>query len=276
MDTTYYARLAWKNWATTVTASSQQATMPSSNLLNNQPFLPWRSTSNADQTLSGNFSGILPVSYLCIYNHNFSYMTKVRLQLYAEDAQSTLLYDNEWDATSPTYGLGDKFGLYFGGYTSEGFLSPFSIYFFDAIPAKSFKVTLSAISDASYYQAGIFRIGQYWQPEQHNIAWGYSAKREDDSRQTPLENGSVYTDKKPSWRTMNLKFDYLTESDEVEMWNLQYTNGKSIPLLVSVYPAGNEPIYRNHTMFAVLSDWSEVTRNEVCARSFTLSLREVI
>lgn len=275
MDSSHYIRLAWKSWVTTVTASSQQSTMPSSNLLNNQPFLPWRSTSASNQTLSGNFASILPVSYLCIYNHNFSFVTQIRLQLYAEDAQTTLLYDHQWDATSPTYGFGEQFGLYFGGYTLGGFLSPFSIYFFDSIPAKSFKVTLSGTT-ASYYQAGILRIGEHWQPENSNISWGYSAKREDDSRQTALENGSILTEKKPSWRTMSIKFDYLTESDEVELWNLKYTNGKSIPLLISVYPTANESLKRNHTMFAVLSDWSEVTRNEVCLRSCNFSLREVI
>ena len=275
MDNAHYIRLAWKNWATTVTATSQQSTMPSSNLLNNQPFLPWRSTSASNQTLSGNFASILPVSYLCIYNHNFSFVTQIRLQLYAEDAQTTLLYNNQWDATSPTYGFGEQFGLYFGGYTLGGFISPFAIYFCDSIPAKSFKVTLSGTM-SSYYQAGILRIGEHWQPENSNISWGYSAKREDESRQTPLENGSIYTEKKPSWRTMSVKFDYLTEKDEIELWNLKYVNGKSVPLLISVYPTSSESLKRNHTMFAVLSDWSELTRNEVCLRSCNFSLREVI
>jgi hypothetical protein len=275
MDTSHFIRLAWQNWATSVTATSQQSGMPSSNLLNNQPFLVWRSTSASNQTLTGNFDYLRPVSYLCLYNHNLSFVVQVRLQLYAEDAQTTLLYDNQWDATSPSYNFGDHFGLYFGGFSSDGFMTRYSIYFFESIPAKSFKVTLSGTT-GSYYQAGILRIGLYWQPEASNISFGYTLKREDESRQTALESGGVYTEKKPSWRSMGVKFDYLSESDELNLLDLKYINGKSIPLLVSIYPTAAQTLRRHHTMFALLSEWSELSKNDVCLRSCSFTLREVI
>jgi len=270
----YRTILAYKNAVNAVTATSQQASLPASNLLNNQPFLVWRSTSNSDQILTGNFTELTPVSYLCLYAHNLTISTTIRLQLYEEVNQATELYDMTWDAILPTYTIDEQFGLYFGGYSSEGFLAPFTIQFFDKIAARSFKITLSNTT-ASYYQVGILRMGDYWQAENSNISWGYAVKRTDESKQTELESGGIYTEKKPSWRTMSIKFDYLTKFDENALFNLLYDYGKSTPFLISVYPIENQTIQRNHTMFAVLTDWSEMTRTDLCYRGLSLSLREV-
>jgi hypothetical protein len=271
---TYTTILAFRNAVTSVTASSQHDSLPANNLANAQPFLVWRSTSATTQTLLGNFTEFLPISYLCLYAHNLTPSCTLRLQLYAELDQLSEVYDMTWDAIAPTYQFGEYFGLFFGGYSNEGFTAPFSIQFFNAVAANSFKLTLTGTTEA-YYQVGILRLGDYWQAENSNISWGYGIKHNDPSRQSELESGGVFTEKKPSWRTMNIKFEYLTKTDENNLLNLLYSLGKNTPFLVSVYPTEDQTTQRNHTMFAVLSDWSDMTRSDLCSRAISLSLREV-
>lgn len=284
-------KIAWHNWIKTIQSTSrihgfgeefgqyfggydnsEVATLPATNLLNNQPSIPWRSLDNGEQTLSGSFDKTRLVNYVCLYNHNFSFETTIRVKLL--DYNKAAVFDQTFGAYNISYGFGQRFGEFFGGYSNEGWVSKFTVKFFDTVAAASYQVILSGATE-DYYQAGLLRIGDSWSPEDSNIAWGYALNRVDESQQTITGNGGVRTERKPTWRTQNLKFTHLTESDEVVLWDLIYSAGKTYPILVSAYPAVKPTVGRHHTMMGVLTEWSEIPRETVCTRSLSLSIREV-
>ena len=125
-------KIAWHNWITTIQSTSrvygfgekfgqyfggydnsEVATLPTTNLLNNQPSIPWRSLNNNEQILSGLFDKTRLVDYVCLYNHNFSFGTTVRVKLL--DYKNAVVFEQTFGAYNISYELGQRFGEFFGG-----------------------------------------------------------------------------------------------------------------------------------------------------------------
>lgn len=107
-----------------------------------------------------------------------------------------------------------------------------------------------------------FIIGNYWSPK-HNTGYGVSVGYNELSTTERLQSGDQYVTKLPKNRTIQFDLQYMDESDKYTFFDILRTNGKTVPLFVSVFPGDpyqdKEQMYSLYGRFVTLPNISHTT-----------------
>lgn len=299
MATNSNARIAYKFWSDLnqfVSFTSESGNMLASNLQNHQPSSLWRSTTTAAQHFVMDFGGLKKVTFICLYNHNFSYNAVIKLHI-GLDADvvnyyglgegglgQTILgvpdnvYSYTFNAVKGFYAIGQgSLGIVrLGGYSDEAIYMPFSLFWLPDENVLGSYAKLSILDTTNpdgYIQCGRLLLGEHWSPD-FNFEYGQSIKRVTNSKQLLMDNGATRASRLASYREMSLAFKNITylESPIIdEMCNLVDLDKN---VLISVYPGVGTTEEALNTMLAFFTEWSETTRDTLCQRSFNFKARE--
>jgi hypothetical protein len=280
-------RLSWNFWTDAnplVFATSESGNLYARNLQDQQLSLFWRSTAYTNgnippQEFEFDYGRLRPVSFFCLYRHNLSYGATIRKIICRDDDFNEIVLDQTWRAVKVVYGLGEgALGLIgLGGYSNENSIYPFTVEWHPRVIGKRERLIITdATNPNGYIQGGRYCAGDYWEPEMANLTWGYQVKRVDNSKQFDLLNGGIRTEKRPSYRQVNVSFQHLTKLDENRLSELLTVRGKSADLFVSIYPEEGSVNERLHTMLGFLTDWDGISRQNVHFRDFSCTIRESI
>jgi hypothetical protein len=287
-------RLAWdfaSDYSTSVTATSEAGNMVVENLLNQQPSIKWRSTSAVAQVIQGSFPELTVVKFLLIYAHNLYSGASIKLEL-SDDNFSTVLATFTWGYYDDVKGFGqDLFGqLPFGGVGSRSGRFPFVLEFLEedddgadwtdtGVVATDWKITITDTTNPDgYIEAGRIALDTYWSPSECNAVYGYNWKRlrakAGEGKET--RSGGWRSVKRPTYRQFSFSFDFLTDSDELDLDNLFFDAGDSQNVLVVMYPKEPASLYKRHLALGFLVEDDGITRNDALYRGSSLTIREAL
>lgn len=284
-------RLAWHfpcdpgRGGEVLTVTSEAGNMLASNMTNQQPGIPWRSTSTAAQVITGRLGEsdtTHPVRFLLLYTHNLSAGSSIRLELSRLADFSVIDFDETWGYSPPAAGFGEyPFGQAEFGYGQriggDGY-NPFLLEFFDnSIESSYYRVTITDTSNPDgYIQVGRMAMGDYWQPEL-NIDWGYTQERTNvKSTGSESRSGAWRSRKRPNIRLANMNFSALSNFDEEQLDLIKHESGDYYNVLFSAYPDAGGETERRHVLLGFKIGASAISRDNTHWRSSELTIREAV
>lgn len=235
----------------TISATSEVASLPASNLLDAQRSQVWRSTSGADQSIDITLAAgeVTPIGAVALVDHNLTPGGSIRLQGWSDaiagSAQTVDVTVEPW-AAFYGYGVGQYGVGGYGGTPNQGTRTLLRPIVFIPLPDFSqdryWRITLSD-SSLSYHQAGRIYLGGVWQPKV-NISRGWTLRREGRTRKIETRGGQAYGNKSAGRVSIECRLDWLSPADRDELY-LNYLRVEDhTPFIVCVRPAGGiEQIY---------------------------------
>lgn len=257
----------------TVTASSEVATMPATNLQNQQRTRVWRSDGSQGGVVSLDITlaaGEENVSGIAVVDHNLSLAGTIRIQGWTDALDGAAqVVDETLLSYAPVAAFGD--GLFgdglFGGYEPIGPLVSYSprnylrvITFLQLTaetPAKYWRITL-ADSSVSYFQLGRVFIGKAWQPVT-NFSWGARLYREATSKSRESRGGQHYINPRPGRMVMEFDLDWLQGNDKQKLWALYLAVENHKPVIVVQRPGSDTFNQELHTLYCKFEPISTTT-----------------
>lgn len=241
------------------------STLDETNLQSSKRARVARTTSTANQAITGDFAASSIVSAAVLWRHNLSEDATWRLRLYSAASQSgTVVYDSGTiDAiTKKTYG-----DLIYGvdPYGASVFESgpdlKFSVFWFDAVFALSFQLDLSDSGNSDgYMEADRLHMGYHFEPSV-NASYGLQIQWMDDSTQTRTEGNSVHSDPLEPYRRLVFDLRYLSDSERTKFLENTRKAGKRKDVFVSVYPMQGGEQERDHSFIGRLVETPGLTHS---------------
>jgi len=272
----------WDNAADrgTVSASSEVAAMPATNLQGPQRSDVWRSSGASPQqidiTLDAN--ELSPIGAIALVDCNISPAGTVKAQGWADGfgVGDTVSVEIEpWDVMYG-YGVG---GYGVGGYggvadtKTQMLLRPiFFVPLGDWYDYRYWRITLTDTS-LTYLQAARVYVGSIWQPSV-NMNYGWKLGREPGSRFITSRGGQKYGNPRPGANYLDLSLDWLSDSDRDDLW-LQYLALEDhSPFIVCAKPDG--VIQRITTAMYATFDPVELTHTNYQTAATRLRIMEAL
>lgn len=258
-------RIVSANTADSATLSSTDfvATLPVGNLqLEGRGRVARTVNVTGDKVILGNFAGASVVSCAVLYNHNLTSQATFRLQLYAAANQTgSIVYDTGAVVALPALGWGEfGWGLTpWGGTVFSGWGSAFSDFWFTAVGALSFKITLNdAANPAGYIQVKRLLIGPYFEPAV-NVEYGLQLSWQDNSTQIRTQGGSLRTDNRVLFRTLQARLSRMTTAERAVFTELVRTIGLRKETFVSVWPDAGGSLERDYALLGKFTKMPQIT-----------------
>jgi hypothetical protein len=238
--------------AAALTASSEAASLPVTNLQDHQRTNVWRTNGNPGQasvdiTLAPGEPG---VSGIAVVDHNLSLAGSIRVQAWTDSINgANVVVDETIQPYSPVAAFGD--GLFgdglFGGYEAVGPFSSYSarsllrvvsfIHSSVAVGALYWRVTLiDTVPD--YLQCGRIFIGEVWQPVV-NHSWGSKLNRVSQTSKRESRGGQLYSNPRPGRMVMEFGLDWLQLNDQQRLWATFLYVETDTPIIVIQKPASD-------------------------------------
>lgn len=208
-----------------VSASSEAAGLPATNLQKRQRSRVWRGTNgtteNIDFTLAADES--TPISMAALVDHNLSPLGTIRLRGWSDAIDGAdKLVDvtiEPWAGLSG-YGVGGYgVGGYGGAPTSsvQALIRPVTFLpldgFYDCL---YWRYTLTD-ETLDYIQAGVAYLGDHWQPKT-NMSWGSSLGREPRTKKRRSRGGQDYGNAKSGRAYFDFNLSWLSSADRDSLW----------------------------------------------------------
>jgi hypothetical protein len=231
--------------AGTISASSEVAAMPVSNLLDPQRTAVWRSSGASPQTvdITLSASNAIPIGAVAVVDHNLTAGGRIRLQGWTDGlGVGVAVVDVEVDPWESMFGYGMG-GYGVGGYGGEidpstrTLMRPVTfIPLPDFYTARYWRFTFTDASLA-YIQAGCIYVGGVWQPAT-NFSVGWERSRTGRTRLKKSRGGQDYGNPKPSFATLRADLNYMDSGDQVafDMYYLRVED--HTPFIVCLRPVG--------------------------------------
>lgn len=242
--------------ATLGASPSMSSTLPVTNLQDTRRAKVARTTSTADQTITGNFAAAVVCSAAALWRHNLTSAGTWRIELYSDDDQTgTKVYDSGDTLAYTAKCLGDlDWGTDpLGASVFTGWSFLYSILWFSPVPAKSFRLTLKDASNpAGYMEASRLVIGVHLEPAA-NMEYGCELGWKDDSRQVRMDGGSLHVESVEVYRTAAFELGWLADTERAKWLEIARKTGKRGEVLLSLYPTVGGAKERDHTFLGRLS-----------------------
>ncbi len=199
---------------------------------------------------------VRPVGCVAIAAHNFSATSTVRIRVYAEIAQTTLLYDSgvisvwpavydssselEWEYNNFWEGTLDE--------TDRAAFTPLFTHIFEIQIAESIKVEIfDSTNTAGYVEFGRIFVSDVFQPAInmiYGVEFGYENATEIESALDTTE----YFDRKRQKRTATFQFDALSESEAFQkIYNMRRDLGIDGEILYAYNLQSGSPSFQART-----------------------------
>jgi len=219
-------RMIWDNSkfdAATLTASSEAANLPVTNLQDTKRRKVWRTTGITGQYFTADL-GDNPKTVHCVafVNHNFTTTATV-----------TITASNASDFSDPVYSASDVRlwqnvypwgagswgeGSWGGGLSEEDrnalFISPIRIIWTGAVKARYWKFEFADDSNTDgYFEIGRVFISPYFEPK-YNFAHGWEIGIKEDTVITKSVGKQKWVDEKPWYHVIKLPLHAIAETDK--------------------------------------------------------------
>lgn len=265
--------------AAVLSSSDFSATLPVGNLqVEGRGRVARTTNATGNKTILGNFTGVSVISSLVLYNHNFTSQATWRLELYDGANQTgTRVYDSGTLSALPAVGWGEfQWGLLpWGGSVFTGWGSAFSVMWFSAVGALSFRLTINdAANAAGYIQAKRLLIGSYFEPLV-NIEYGMDLSWQDNSEQFRTQGGSIRTDNRVLYRALKGKLPALTPGERATYMDMVRQVALRSEVFISVFPTLGGALERDHAMLGKFTNMPNVAHREYNSYQSDLTFEEV-
>ena len=245
-------RILYQNHVDAATLGASPAmstTLPETNLQDPTRARVARTTSTADQVITGDFTESIVVSAMILWRHNLSGGATVRLQLYSAVSQGgTEVYDSTALDAYEVVSLGDlDFGVTpladsvydeWDQYHTEIYFSPAT--------ARSFRLTLSdTLNGDGYLEASRLMIGAYFEPS-CGPSYGASLAWREDTTQQRTAGGTLRSDSKDPYRALALDLAMIDENDRPHILEARRYCGLRRDLWVTLFPGEGGKKERDH------------------------------
>lgn len=243
---------------------SPVATLPVSNLKKTNRSYVFRTTSTADQSITGNLAGGQPLSAFVLSRHNIT--GTVRLRLYPQNyQQGTVLYDSTaLSAIDPLPWGSFVWGTNEWGLPYNDGLPDNYVLFFDSVLCASFQIDIVDASNADgYFEVNRLFLGQATQVT-YNMSWGASLKWEEDTKQIRTDGGTLYSEPSLPYRKLKFNLQWLTEDDRAFISEKLRTVGKRKDIFVSAYPDNTDAKFNEYSFvgkFSSLPSFTHIFNN---------------
>lgn len=216
------------------------ATLPVTNLQDQTRERVWRSTSNADQTIKGDFPGLTYISAMALMRHNLTPNATLRLKLFDGFGQTgTVLYDSGDVTIGQDKGYGNNvYGIdpYGGSNLFTGWAFAFTTLWFATQYAQSFSLVMSdAANPDGYLQASRLVLGTYFEPA-WNMSYGIKLSWVEDSKQSRTDGGSLRTDGTDPYRRWSYSLAALSDAERSQLLEVIRKNGLRKDMFLSCFP----------------------------------------
>lgn len=241
--------------AVSMVATSEATGHLVTSVKNNVKTNTWRSTSLATQTITLTWSSAVPVGGLALPFNNLIQGSTVRVKLYTLSTDSIPVYDSTalnvdfaYDPPSGFTSIGSDSFAYGGG-------NYFSTFFSEESVEKVDIILTSASNPDNYMELGRVVLGPVFSPSA-NADYGASTDFTDTTMQDRTDAGVSLADRGIIYRSMSLRFSFLSQSDKAELNRLARSNGKSTPIFVSLLPdsASAEDVVANQIFGRIAND----------------------
>lgn len=251
----------------TVTSDNELASLPGSYTQSIHRGLVYRSANATTPfvALRGTFAADRRVNCFALFRHNL-YGAQVTLQLYSDASWTTSVYSSgalaaatlvagayDW-GYDPAAGGSSKFDPLIGE-------APFELWFAEQT-IRSYKLTVSGTLGAAYAEIGRAFLGRYLEFTS-NPRQGLGLGWETNSSQVRTLGGSVPTNDREMWRTLNFELGSLREAQRPTLLDFQRKCGLTRDLLVSVHPADGTRKARDYLLDAKFANLDAITRSNV-------------
>lgn len=279
---------------TPISASSEAATMPVTNLTNSLPSVKWRSGSyTAGNTIyiSMDIGSIdnRTVNAFVFYNHNLSVSGQYRLKAYDSaanrDADTTgasttgEIYDSEWiTALTPVLGYGE--GAYatfgYGGYSDEAWQYQFTALYMSAnVVTRYWRLFLKDTGNTDgYIDAGRLMLSYYFAPA-NNFDWGYTIDWVDPSEQIRTRGGALRSEYRSIYRRASITWSWLDEFEYGQLTEIKRVAGRRNEIFWSGFPESGTAHERRNMILGRMVEWSP-TKKERQGYQVSLTIEESI
>ena len=256
--------------AVTLTVTSAATGYPATNLQTDSPTERWRSTSAVAQDITANFTEDVALSGFVLYGHNLSYDATIQLTIDSNSDFSSPVYDATFDAVEAIYGFGDEpdgFGTGgFGGYDSSGWQHQYTTHWFPQTGGGAYfaqymrvRITDTTNTDA-YIQVGRLMINSYFTTTDLDIDYTFVFGRGENTEQFETRSGALRSVQRPSFRTAEAKWNYMTFSEVYRLQEILRIAGKHSAIFFSAYPGEGTINERFNAMLGFITDFTKVQR----------------
>lgn len=261
--------------ATMTASTSASASLGVSNLLTDIKSDVWRSTGTS-ATLTLTWAASQLIGCVALPFCNLTATATIRVRGYTNTADASPVIDSGvviacanaalgyWDWGSLPLGV-NAFS-YGGGAYGRVWITPSSV--------KKIVIDIVNTSPATYIEASKLVVGGYWEATRNPDA--VSVQPTDSSTHYRNQAGDLLTDLGSSSRTLNINLVNMPPEDRARMYAMARVNGKTGPILISVFPNSDDPeLEQAHQMWGKLSDINPISMPNYQLYATTLDIEEI-
>lgn len=215
---------------------------------------------------SWSFTGVFPanrtLSHFSMWRH-LNHAGSIKLELFTDTAASV--------AATPFASSGVVSAVPYtsvGGYTwSDGSNDPLQsrmpfYLWFAATVCRSYKVTFSGTPAQSYWQAGHFFLGRYFEFT-YSPKWGMLRGFEDLSDGVESVDGSLLTNVGESRVTLGFDYDWIVEAEVPALLDMAEYNLTARPIVASAFAGDGTRKEAKHTVCGTFRSVDSIGRTSV-------------
>lgn len=252
-------RILADNLHDTATLTATSESLPITNTQISRRSSVWRSTSAAEQIITGDLAVPGNINCIAVFRHNLGANGITRIEVLSGE---TVLYDTGPVSTAIYIPAGiwragiDPWEATYNDQLPGN--TPLSIVWLPSIAnATGYRITLGVAYEYGYHEVGRIIAGAYFSPAV-NFSWSPKVEWIETAEHLRTEGGTLYTvGGGDIYRRISINLDWLSDADRTQLISQLGKAGQSADLLVSLYPEGSTMAALEHTM--------------VCRRIVTLS-----
>jgi len=213
--------------------------LPPSNLQSYNNSRVWRTTYVDSTWVHGNFADLRLISALVLWRHTLTNAATIRLRLYSDiNRLGPLVYDSGDVPAVPQITFGDWDWRVQPVVASavDDWNVRYSQLWFDAVFARSYSITINdPLNTAGQFDVTRVYMGRYFEPEV-NFSYGRQWQLGSNAQQFRTDDGSLFSQASPYWRTEQFSLDYIAEGDRAGLIAALRKAGLSQDFFINLFP----------------------------------------
>lgn len=227
-----------------ITADTTLGGLAATNMLSDIKSDVWRGSNATTATLTLAWAANEPVACVALPFCSLSSTAQMRVKCYSDQAATVQTYSTGWVNASPSSLIGSSsdwgvlpFGV--NAYNYGG--SACAVAYFPVQTVRAIRVDLQDTANPlGYIEAGCIVVGAYWSPV-YNVQYGEATiEVTDQSKHERSDAGDLFTDRGPTFKTLNLTVQHMPATDRDAIWRILRGNGMAKPVFVSLVPESTD------------------------------------
>ena len=262
----------------TLASADFEAALPVGNLqLQGRARVARTTDATGAKVIEGEWPNARVLSACVLHGHNLTSSATWRLQCWSGAGQSgDLTYDSGTVRALRRVGWGlFRYGLApWGSTVFTGWERAFSVLWFPAVGARSWRLTLTdAGNPAGYLQAKRLLMGSYFEPIV-NAGYGLTLGWREDTAQQRTQAHTLRSDAGPQYRRLAGNLSHLDAIERARFMELCRTVGKRREIFVSVFPGTGSTLERDYALLGKFTAMPDGTHGNPASWSNTFTIEE--